>query len=164
MAEGPDTLQRKMNYLVQSNQELKRRLFDLNTVFEISRNLNSILDVDTLLENALDACIAQLEIDGAAIVIQRRNEKEQLNLIKIRNLEVKEKLDLRFDCQGELARLLKSSGKYMSKNQIAKHLDFSSPDFKKLEALGCQICVPLICKNRMRGILFLSIKMINLPS
>ncbi|MCJ7508059.1 MAG: ATP-binding protein [candidate division Zixibacteria bacterium] len=158
MAEGPDTLQRKMNYLVQSNQELKRRLFDLNTVFEISRNLNSILDVDTLLENALDACIAQLEIDGAAVVIQRRNGKEQLNLVKIKNLGVKEKLDLRFDCEGELVRLLKSSGKHMSKSQIAKHLDFSNSDFKKLEVLDCQICVPLICKNQMRGILFLSKK------
>ncbi|HEX9916140.1 MAG TPA: ATP-binding protein [candidate division Zixibacteria bacterium] len=158
MAEGPDILQRKMNYLVQSNQELKRRLFDLNTVFEISRSLNSILDVDTLLENVLDACVAQLEIDGAAIVIQRRNGKEHLSLIKTKNLETNEKLDLRFDCEGELVRLLKSSGKHMSKNQIAKHLDFSSSDFKKLEALGCQICVPLICKNQMRGVLFLSKK------
>jgi signal transduction histidine kinase len=158
MVERIDNLQRKINYLAQSNQELKRRLFDLNTVFEISRNLNSILDVDTLLENALDVCIAQLEIGGAAIVVQRGNGKTKLNLAKVKNLEINGKVDLKFDSQGELVRLLKSSNKYMFKSQIAKHLDFSNPDFKKLETLGCQICFPLICKNQMRGILFLGKK------
>jgi len=158
MVESIDTLQRRINYLSQSNQELKRKLFDLNTVFEISRNLNSILEVETLLENVLRTCIAQLEIDGAAIVIQRGNGKTQLNLVKITNLDIKGKVDFKFDCDGELVRLLKSSNKYMFKNQIAKHLDFSNPDFKRLEALGCQLCIPLICKGQIRGILFLAKK------
>ena len=158
MTEKTETLQRKINYFEQANQELKRRLFDLNTVFEISRNLNSILEVDALLDNVLHTCIAQLEIEGTAIAIQRGTDQKQLNLIKTKGLKIKGKMDLKFDCKGDLVGLLKSSSKYMSLNQIAKHLDFSNPDFKKLEALGCQVCFPLISKNQIRGILILTKK------
>jgi len=156
MSDTADILQRKINYLSQTNLELKRKLFDFNTVFEISRNLNSILDVEVLLDSVLQSCINQLDIESAALAVQRSTDRNQLDLLKTVNLDVKSQADLIFDCDGELIRLLKSSSKYISINQIAKHLDFLSPDFKKLEILKCQICVPLISKSQIRGILILS--------
>ena len=158
MNDTVDILQRKINYLSQANLELKRKLFDLNTIFEISRNLNSILDVEILLDSVLQSCINQLEIESAAIVVQKSADQKQLDLLKTKNLNVKSEADLAFDCEGELIGLLKSGNKYMLINQIAKYLDFSSPDFRKLEALECQVCVPLISKNQIRGILILSKK------
>ena len=36
--------------LTGTNRQLKRKIFDLYTVFEISRNFNSVLDYETLLD------------------------------------------------------------------------------------------------------------------
>ncbi len=155
MVEETDTLRRRINHLAHSNQELRRRLFDLNTVFEISRNLNSILDVDALLDNVLQTCVSQLEIGQAAIAIQTDTQGKKLDSTKVKPSNMDEKLDLKFDCEGDLIGLLKSSKKYMSISQIAGHLDFLNPDLKKLEALGCQICLPFMSRNEVRGILML---------
>jgi signal transduction histidine kinase len=156
MPEEADTLRKTINHLAHSNQELRRRLFDFNTVFEISRNLNSILDVDTLLDNVLQTCVSQLELEGAAIAIQANTEGKKLDLVKSKPSKVDGISNLEFDREGELIGLLESSKKYMPITQIAQRLDLSNPDLKRLEALRCQICFPLMSRNQVRGVLFLT--------
>ena len=43
--------------LTDANRNLRRKIFDLFTIFEISRHLNSMLDVQSLLDAILFTCI-----------------------------------------------------------------------------------------------------------
>ena len=43
-------LEEKLQLLSQANRQLKRKIFDLYTVFEISRNFNAVLDYDMLVD------------------------------------------------------------------------------------------------------------------
>src|SRR3989304_7044814 len=56
--------------LTDANKGLRRKIFDLYTIFEISRHLNSMLNVESLLDATLFTCIGQMGVAGAAIVVQ----------------------------------------------------------------------------------------------
>lgn len=64
------TIESKINELTELNRRLKKKIFDLHTVFELSRQLNSFLDLDSLLENTLVVCVQQLAARGAFIAVQ----------------------------------------------------------------------------------------------
>ena len=48
----------KITNLTQVNRQLKRKIFDLYTIFEISRNFNAVLDYETLLDTFILTSLA----------------------------------------------------------------------------------------------------------
>jgi hypothetical protein len=58
----PDNL---IGALTDANKNLRRKIFDLYTIFEISRHLNSMLDVGSLLDAILFTCIGQMGVSKA---------------------------------------------------------------------------------------------------
>ena len=63
-------IESRINELTELNRRLKKKIFDLHAIFELSRKLNSFLDMDTLLENILLTCVQQLEARGSFISVQ----------------------------------------------------------------------------------------------
>ena len=60
-------LEEKLHLLSQTNRQLKRKIFDLYTIFEISRNFNAVLDYKTLLDSFIFTCLGQVgALKGAA--------------------------------------------------------------------------------------------------
>ena len=171
----------KINELTEANRRLKRRIFDLYTIFEISRKLNSTLDPNSLLEEMLLTLIGQLEIKGAAIFIQKDTNQKELSMFKIRGIDLKRHPDFtefKFRQDGALLKLLLSENGPLFLDEIRAHIKKGSPglvltssrensirtkEISVLEALECELCVPLISKNQIRGILSLAEKTSNLP-
>ena len=188
----------KINELTESNRRLKRRIFDLYTIFDISRKLNSSLDPNALLEEMLLTLIRQLEIKGAAIFIQKDPNQKELSIFKIRGIGLERNPDFaqfKFTQDGDLLRLLLFEEGPLFLDEIRAHIKKGSPDLvmtssrgnssrrlpfrvdlqgepvwtvplkeiKVLEALQCELCIPLISKNQIRGILNLAEKISNLP-
>ena len=194
----------KINELARSNRRLKRKIFDLYTIFEISGKLNSTLDPNELLEKMLLATIEQLGIRGAAIFIQKDPNQKELSMFKIRGIDVERHWDLnkvKFRQDGNLSRLLFSQNEPLLLDEIRAHMMKRSwglaastagsrnarfpigPDglrrapirghpgrradqwkeIRVLEALECELCIPLISKNQIRGILSLTEKTSDLP-
>ncbi len=194
----------KINELAQSNRRLKRKIFDLYTIFEISRKLNSTLDPNELLEQMLLATIEQLGIRGAAILIQKDPIQKELSMFKIRGIDVERhwnlnQLKLRQD--SNLSKVLLSQNEPLLLDEIRAHIRKGSSGFaasplgdpgarlsigadqpgrspirghryeradqgkeiRVLEALECELCIPLISKNQIRGILSLTEKTSDLP-
>ncbi|MCJ7578116.1 MAG: ATP-binding protein, partial [candidate division Zixibacteria bacterium] len=180
-----NVIENKVNQLTESNRRLKRKIFDLYTIFEISRKLGSTLDIDALLEAMLLSLIGQLGLDGAAIFIQKDPHKKELSMFKIKGIDLKEHPDFtefKFRQDSDLVKLLLSENGPLLLNEIRAHIKRGSPDFvltasrssvprlkdwkkeiKVLEAFKCELCIPLISKNQIRGILSLTGKTSGLP-
>jgi signal transduction histidine kinase len=180
-----NVIENKVNQLTESNRRLKRKIFDLYTIFEISRKLGSTLDIDALLEAMLLSLIGQLGLDGAAIFIQKDPHKKELSMFKIKGIDLKEHPDFtefKFRQDSDLVKLLLSENGPLLLDEIQVHIKKGSPDFvlassgssvprakdsgkemKVLEALKCELCIPLVSKNQIRGILSLTGKTSGLP-
>src|SRR4030067_2011208 len=68
-------VQAKLYQLTESNRALQQRIFDLHTIFEISKQLNSILELEKLLEEILSTCVEHASADSAAIVVAAPGEE-----------------------------------------------------------------------------------------
>ncbi|UCD64837.1 MAG: hypothetical protein JSW34_05225 [Candidatus Zixiibacteriota bacterium] len=64
-------LQEKITSLTEANRQLKRKIFDLYTIFEISRNFNAVLDYHQLLDTFMYTSLAQVGASKAAVYLER---------------------------------------------------------------------------------------------
>jgi signal transduction histidine kinase len=180
-----NVIENKVNQLTESNRRLKRKIFDLYAIFEISRKLGSTLDMDALLEAMLLSLIGQLGLNGAAIFIQKDPHQKELSMFKVKGIHLKGDPDFgefKFRQDSDLSKLLLSENGPLLLDEIQVHIKKGSLDFvlasshssvprpkdwgkeiKVLEALKCELCIPLISKHQIRGILSLTEKTSSLP-
>lgn len=59
----------RLTQLSETNRQLKRKIFDLYTVFDISRNINSLLRYDTLLDNFILTCLGQMSSSRGCLLL-----------------------------------------------------------------------------------------------
>jgi len=133
------TFENKINELTESNRRLKRRIFDLYTIFDISRKLNSSLDPNALLEEMLLTLIGQLEIKGAAIFIQKDPNQKELSMFKIRGVNLERHPDFtefKFRQDGDLLKLLLSEEGPLFLDEIRAHIKKGSPDSVMMSSRG----------------------------
>ena len=142
---------KKANDIIQTHQRLKRKIFDFYTIFDLTRNLNSLLDLPSLLDNILYTCITQLEVKGAALIIQQNPRANKLDLIKIKGFEADEKICLSID--SSLMEFLKQKQKPLFLSDLIKVFDPNSTDIIKLKHLKAELVAPLIAKEKILGIL-----------
>jgi len=147
---------KKINHLIQSHQRLKRKIFDFYTIFDLTRDLNSLLDLPSLLDSILYTCITQLEVKGAAIIIQKNPRSKKLDLLKTRGLERGKMISFKTD--SPLMDLMKKSQKPLFFADLAKTLESHSTDMAKLRLLKAEVIVPLIIKEKISGILVITSK------
>ncbi len=65
-----DNIGEKLTRLTETNRQLKRKIFDLYTIFEISRNFSSVLNYETLLDSFILTSLAQVSASKAAIFLK----------------------------------------------------------------------------------------------
>ncbi|MGB2697012.1 MAG: GAF domain-containing protein, partial [Candidatus Zixiibacteriota bacterium] len=150
---------KKVNDLIQTHQRLKRKIFDFYTIFDLTRSLNSLLDLPSLLDDILYTCISQLEVKGATLIIKGNPRAKKLDLIKIRGLEASKNICFRID--SSLMDLLKKTQKPIFISDLIKGLDPHSPDIAKLSLLKAEVVAPLIIKEEIFGLLITTNKIPN---
>ena len=148
---------KKINDLVYTHQRLKRKIFDFCTIFDLSRNLNSLLDLPTLLDNILYTCITQLEVKGAAIIIRQNPRSKKLDLTKIRGFKISKKVSFKID--SPLMDLMKNGQKPFFFSALSKAAEPNSKEMAKLKLLKAEVIAPLIIKEEISGILVITEKL-----
>lgn len=66
-----EELEAKITNLTEGNRQLKRKIFDLYAIFEISREFNAVLDYQQLLETFIFTSLAQVGASKAAIYLEQ---------------------------------------------------------------------------------------------
>ena len=75
-------LEEKVAQLSFTNRQLKRKIFDLYTVFEINRNFNAVLDYKMLLDTFIFTCLGQVGALKGAIFLKSDAETDGFQMVK----------------------------------------------------------------------------------
>jgi signal transduction histidine kinase len=156
-----EAVETKVEQLLSANKELKKKIFDLYTIFEITRQMASILEMDTLLENILKTCISQLDLKGALIVTKENSKADFLDFCKFAGMN-QDAEKMKFKILGDLVKSLQSKNRPVFLDELQKELPHNL-ELAKTKKWGSQLVVPLFSRNEMVGMLFLLPKNSLLP-
>ena len=160
-----NVMESRFNRLSQANRRLKSKIFDLYTIFELSRRLNSALDLEVLLSGMLSALMNELKIENISVFLRRDHQQDELSCFKLKkkepdnsdpNAEVqtcKHIDEYKISLTGRLSRLLLSEKEPLFLKEIHNHLPENHDEIKTLHKLDCKLVVPLISRDKLVGIL-----------
>ncbi len=147
----------KVTELTQSNRQLKRKIFDLYTVFEISRNFNSVLNYQNLLDSFILTSLAQVSASKGAIFIKEVSRTDKFTMAKGKGSGQFPSPDQFFDGNGKLANYIS----HLNRPVVTEDLfdDTASEAEQKILAMFHPgVVVPMIYKTRLSGFLLVSDK------
>lgn len=81
-AEPPRTIEARLDELSRANRLLKRKIFDLYTIFEISRNFSAVLDYKSLLDSFIFTCLGQVGVLRGALFLKDGMDAREFRLAK----------------------------------------------------------------------------------
>ncbi len=132
-------------------QDLKRKVLELNTLHEVGKNLNMVLDINKLLEQVLDLTARVLGGVKTSSVILYDEESNCLQVMLYKgNRSVESLQPIRTD-EG-------IAGKVFTRGEPIIINDFKSTDSTSSISGRSSICVPLKVKDKTIGVLSVSDK------
>jgi len=156
----------KITQLTEANRAHRRKIFDLYTVFEISRHLNAMLETDSLLDSILLTAIGQMGVNGAAIAIQKNPEEEKLYFVKAKGLSTPPQAgwqDLFCEFDGIMCQFLLRRNQAITIKELCERIGHQTEEVNKLTEIEAELVIPLSVKNRLEGILILTGKISGVP-
>ncbi|MCB2229704.1 GAF domain-containing protein [bacterium] len=157
VAELQGQLEEKLAELTITNRQLKRKIFDLYTIFEISRNFNAVLDYEMLLDTFIFTCLGQIGALKGAIFLQREAHSDRLYPIKYKGSGSLPADEDFFSASSPLADYLTRLNRPVPTRELMS--DISSDDERRiLKNFEPGIVVPLIYQTRLTGIFAMSEK------
>jgi len=147
----------KISELTESNRQLKRKIFDLYTIFEISRNINSVLDYETLVDSFLLTSLGQVGASSAALYLPQNGENERLVLAVSKGITDESRVRGEIDLKGSLSDYLQSAAKPLPVSEISERFS-DLPEFSLLRLFPNGLVIPLIMQGELKGILILARK------
>lgn len=143
----------KLTELAEANKRLKRKIFDLYTVFEISKHLNSVLNTEALLDGIILTCIGQMGVNGAAIFIAKDHLSNDLTMAQCKGLKLVPAADVVIPENSPVIELFQGShAKPLSYGEIKKRAG-DLPEVELLGKLECEYLIPMALQNQVRGLL-----------
>ncbi len=148
----------KIDELTRTNKRLKRKIFDLYTIFEISRHLNTVLNIGDLLDGIILTIIGQMGINGAAIFVRSQTEKDRYMLARYRGVSIEDSADLGISHGGPLvSHISKEQDRAYDFAELKRDLKTCS-DIDILASLECELLIPMSLKNEICGLLLVTSK------
>jgi signal transduction histidine kinase len=153
----------KITQLTEANRAHRRKIFDLYTIFEISRHLNAMLETESLLDSILLTAIGQMGTSGAAIAIQQNPEEGKLVFVKAKGIAASRWEGVSCDAGGVLCQFLLRRNQAILQKELEEKIGGQTGEVEKLAAVEAELVIPLSVKNRLEGILVLTGKISGLP-
>jgi len=153
----------KIEELMRTNKRLKRKIFDLYTIFEISRHLNTVLNTNDLLDAMILTIIGQMGINGAAIYVHSREDTKRFDLARHRGISFDRTENLAISCDGCLVEYISSEQNRSYEISELKENIPDCGDVRILEKVECELLVPMSLKNEICGLLVVAKKISQTP-
>ena len=155
-----DEIASKITSLTESNRQLKRKIFDLYTIFEISRNFNAVLHYETLLDTFILTSLAQVGASKAALFLPPEDYPDCFALQHSKGITDLVSKDAWFKADTDLLKMLmrisrpEPTGELIESNATPK-------EQKLLRQFHPGLVVPLLYQGRLSGIFVIGDKMSN---
>lgn len=153
-------LDKKVLELTETNRQLKRKIFDLYTVFEISRNFNSVLNYQSLLDSFIFTCLGQVGALKGAIFLKREGEKERLYFTKAKGSGGFPDDDAFLGIGSELVQYVTQLNRPVPTGHLLKGI---ATEYEReiLAHFDPGLVVPLIYQTRLSGVFMIAEKISN---
>jgi len=134
------------------NRELKKQILSMKTLFAVSQDLNSRLDVEDLINGLALSLIGELQVASMAFFELKKDDDEYLTLRELKGFDKNRIADLRIPANGELVRWVKETTK---PRKIARNGDSRwvtrLPDIR---LAVFEYVTPIIVRQALRGLVF----------
>jgi len=151
-------LEERIGSLTEANRQLKRKIFDLYTIFEISRNFNAVLDYLQLLDTFIFTSLAQVGALKAAVYLERNRNDGEYVVAKQKGSGGFPDPSSRFYSGTVLTDYLSKLNRPTSTETLIQEMADGN-ERKILDRFHPGLAVPLIYQTRLSGILLISDKM-----
>ena len=150
-------LEEKITLLTETNRQLKRKIFDLYTIFEISRNFNAVLDYYNLLDTFIFTCLGQVGALKGAIFLKKEVRGDRFFLVKSKGSGDLPDQDHFFRADSNVAKYITSLNRPVPTAEVLN--DVAEPDEGAiLRMFEPGIIVPLVYQTRLTGVFLMSEK------
>jgi PAS domain S-box-containing protein len=141
--------------LTEANRQLRKSIFDLYTIFELSRNFNALLEYDSLLDSFILAAMSRMGASLAALYLPSRTGKMEFELAKVKGTEQDMVGRVSFDPEGIFGKYITALNRPIQVDEIVyKFSAEENIDFVRLFKRG--LIIPLVFQTKLRGMLILS--------
>lgn len=140
--------QRNHNHNRQLSRELDERLVELQALFDVSKTLNSSLQLKQILDTLLLTPMGKMMIGKGLIMLARREKLFVIETVKgLQQSNIGRELEV--DLHHPMTVMLQGE----ESNEIAQE-----PWAVYLKKMGMQIIIPIICNNSCKGLMAFSSK------
>jgi C4-dicarboxylate-specific signal transduction histidine kinase len=150
-------LEEKVGELTDSNRQLKRKIFDLYTIFEISRNFNAVLKYQSLLDTFIFTCLGQVGALKGGIFLKSENCQQAFCLVKSKGSGSFPAPGQKFREQSRLIDYITRLNRPVLVTDLVSELA-DEEDLEILQHFHSGIVVPLIYQTRLIGLFAMSDK------
>lgn len=141
--------------LTESNRQLKRRIFDLYTIFELSRNFNAVLNYETLLDSFVLTSLGQMGAAKAALYLPKEIGSKHFHVARVKGSPPFPRDEIYLDPDGNLGQYITALNRPVFIDDIVRKLK-DSEDLTFLDYFERGLVVPLIFQTVLRGVLIIS--------
>ncbi|MBI4377551.1 MAG: GAF domain-containing protein [Nitrospinae bacterium] len=142
---------------------LIKKIKELNTISEVSRNINSILDLDPLLNVVMENATQVMKAEASSVLLLDEEKRELIFRVALgeKGKTVKK---IRLNVGEGIAGWVAKTGKPMIVNNVGREPRFNPKvDEKTGFKTRSIICVPLLLKEKMIGVIQVINKHESLP-
>lgn len=140
-------------------QQFEKKVYDLYTLFDIARELNSTLNPDTVLQVILLTCLGQMGVTSTAILLLKG--EDSLTVRAYKGLAENQVKDVNLNTHsGLISNLVYHRFIPLQELETTYGQD---PEYQILKNLKGELIVPFIEKEALKGVLVLGPKLSNKP-
>jgi diguanylate cyclase (GGDEF)-like protein len=136
---------------------MRKQIYDLHNLFEVSINLTSILEPQKLLKSSILPLIGQLRTNQAMIFIITKKDPGSIYPVYSKGFSSEDWKDISISLEDPL--LKKFHMKMVPINLVDLNEDLLNEKWKKLRENGITLIAPIIFKREIKGIIGLGRKM-----
>lgn len=146
--------------LTQKNRELKRKIFDLYTIIEISRNFNAVLDYETLLDTFILTSMAQVGASKAALFLESDEKLDSFVLVKSKGDFQKSVAKKTFKSNSKMIKYITGINRPIATQELLQFY-CNKRESELISQFDPGLLIPLVYQAKLRGLFIISEKMSN---
>ncbi len=138
--------------------ELKRQIFDLNTLFEVARQFHEVWDFEALLDGILLVAIEHMRVGAAAIAASGPEESGRLTRQKSKGWDLATEPIWSVSTESTWAKRLTEYRRPLPIEAISAYAGDAGAQIESLRKAGCVVVAPMVRHEQLRGVLYLAEK------
>ncbi len=141
--------------LSETNRQLRKTIFDLYNIFELSRNFNALLDYQSLLDSFILAAMGRLGASRAALYLPRKIGEKHFHLARAKGTSPFPESEIEIDPEGPFGRYITALNRPVMVNDVRDKFA-AEEDLRFIEYFPHGLVIPLVFQTKLRGVLIIS--------